>query len=469
MKCEKLHEECGIFGITGVPGGEAAGITYNALLALQHRGQESAGIAAVKGNSILYHKNRGLVSEVFSGNVMSKLPKCKLAIGHVRYSTTGSDTKENAQPIITDYFKGRVAISHNGNIINAPALREKMQEYGILFNTSNDSEVISSLIAYEALTSPTIEDAIIKAVNQIKGAYSLVIISGGTLIAVRDPSGFRPLCMGSTDGITAFSSESCALDAAGIQFIRDIKPGELVSVDADGCKRSRFFSNGEKEGLCIFEYVYFARTDSVIDNVSVYAARFKAGRELARQHPVEADLVCGVPDSGLEAAQGYASQSGILLGSAFVKNRYIGRSFIFPSQTQREQAVKVKLNPLKANIAGKRIVLVDDSIVRGTTSAKIIATLKNAGAKEVHLRISSPPFLHTCHFGTDIDDEHNLIARNYSLDEIAGQIGADSLGYISLEGLKTACAGCNVNFCTGCFSGDYPIALDNLHTKNQFE
>jgi amidophosphoribosyltransferase len=465
----KHNEECGVFGISGIKNGEAAGIAYNALLTLQHRGQEGAGVAVVDGNSIYCYKDKGLVSEVFNGSVLSMIPKSNLAIGHVRYSTTGSNTKENAQPIVTEYFMGRLAVAHNGNIINAKPLREKLEGYGILFTTSNDSEVISALIAYERLRTETIEQAVLKAVTQIEGAYSLVIISGDKLIAVRDPAGFRPLCIGKLGGITAFASESCALDAASIPFIRDIKPGEIVSIDSNGNETNVFFGEDAKKGLCIFEYVYFARTDSVIDEMSVYKARCNAGEILAEECPVEADIVCGVPDSGLEAAQGYASASGIPYGSAFVKNRYIGRSFIFPTQEQRETAVKIKLNPLRAVVEGKRVILVDDSIVRGTTSALIIEALKNAGAKEVHLRISSPPFIHTCHFGTDIDGEENLVANNYSLEEITKQIGADSLGYISVEGLKKACNDAKISFCTGCFTGDYPVKLRTEHVKNELE
>ena len=469
MVFDKLHEECGVFGITGAQNGEAAGIVYNALLSLQHRGQESAGIAATSGKSILFHKNKGLVSEVFTPEVLSKLPRGGTAIGHVRYSTTGSNTRDNAQPIITEFFRGRIAIAHNGNIINAKPLRDMLESFGVLFTTSNDSEVISALIAYEMLKVETIEEAVVNACKKLVGAYSLTILSGQKLIAVRDPNGFRPLCLGRIDNETVFASETCALDTTGAAYVRDIKPGEILSIDEKGKETSIMFDETGKKGLCIFELVYFARPDSYIDNVSVYKARVNAGAILAMEYPTNADIVCGVPDSGLEAAQGYSQYSGIPLGSAFVKNRYIGRSFIFPSQKQREAAVRLKLNPLKATIQGKRVILVDDSIVRGTTCAKIIASLRAAGAKEVHLRISSPPFIHTCHFGTDIDSEDNLIANKHSVEEIAKLVNADSLAYISTHGLTTACSGCNIEFCTGCFDGVYPIDINKEHTKNQFE
>ena len=463
-----LREECGVFGAV-TNSDEAAGITYNALIALQHRGQEGAGIAVLKNGSILYHKDIGLVNEVFTPQVLEHLPSARMAIGHVRYSTTGTNSRENAQPMVTEYLKGRIATAHNGNVVNAAEIKTKLKEYGCDFAATNDSEVVSSLIAYEALSKEEIEDAVAEAAKQLRGAFSLVVLSSkNKLIAIRDPRGFRPLCIGKNAHGAAIASESCALDSAGFDFIRDIRPGEMVSIDDSGNVKSRMVLTSSHIGFCIFEYVYFSRPDSVVDGMTVYEARVNMGRQLAKEYPVDADMVCGVPDSGLEAAVGYAEHSGIPLVSGFVKNRYIGRSFIFPSQTQRDAAVRLKLNPLACNVAGKRIVLVDDSIVRGTTSAKIIRSLKHAGAKEVHLRISSPPFRHSCHFGTDIDSEENLIANHLSIEEIAEQIGADSLGFISIEGLKAACAGCNLQFCTGCFSGLYPIDIGR-HTKSQFE
>ena len=465
---DMIHEECGVFGAV-TNSDEAAGITYNALIALQHRGQEGAGIAVLRNGSLLYHKDVGLVNEVFTQSVLEHLPPAHMAIGHVRYSTTGTNSRENAQPMVTEYLKGRIATAHNGNIVNAGEIKNKLKEYGCDFAATNDSEVVSSLIAYEALSKEHIEDAVAEAAKKLRGAFSLVVLSSKhKLIAIRDPWGFRPLCIGQNVHGAAVASESCALDSAGFDFVRDIKPGEMVIIDDAGSIESRMVLASDRVGFCIFEYVYFSRPDSVVDGLTVYEARVNMGRQLAKEYPVDADIVCGVPDSGLEAAVGYAKQSGIPLVSGFVKNRYIGRSFIFPSQTQRDAAVRLKLNPLKCNVAGKRIVLVDDSIVRGTTSAKIIRSLKNAGAKEVHLRISSPPFKHSCHFGTDIDSEENLIANHLSVEEIAEKIGADSLGFISIDGLKSACADCNLQCCTGCFSGSYPIETGH-HTKSQFE
>ncbi len=386
---DKLREECGIFGVR-LDTDEAAGITYNALCALQHRGQEGAGIAVLRGGTILYHKNVGLVSEVFSGPVLSKLPQAKMAIGHVRYSTTGTNSKQNTQPMVTEYLTGRLATAHNGNIVNAGEIKARLVERGCAFSATNDSEVVSSLIAYETLETDSMEDAVARAAAQLKGAFSLVILSShNKLIAVRDGWGFRPLCIGKNAHGWAVASESCALDSAGFEFVRDVEPGEMV-VFGGGEPVSRKILSQEKKGLCIFEYVYFARPDSVIDHLSVYQARFNMGVKLAEEYPVDADIVCGVPDSGLEAAMGYAWKSGLPCVTGFVKNRYIGRSFIFPSQTQRDAAVRLKLNPLRANVEGKRIVLVDDSIVRGTTSAKTIRSLKMAGAKEVHFRILIP-------------------------------------------------------------------------------
>lgn len=465
---DKLHEECGIFG-TVTSTGEAAGITYNALLALQHRGQEGAGIAVLNGNTIQCKKEVGLVSEVFTAPVLSTMPASNFAVGHDRYSTTGKNTCENVQPFVTEFLKGRIATAHNGNIVNGFEIKEKLKSYGCDFSASSDSEVISSLIGYHALNFGHIEEAVKKACTQIAGAFSLIILSSeGKLIGVRDGHGFRPLCLGKNRYGYALASESCALDSAGYKFVRDIDPGEMIVIDENGIMESDIIIQDQKEGLCIFEYVYFSRTDSVIDELSVYEARYNMGKILAEETPVEADVVCGVPDSGLEAAMGYSAGSGIPLVSGFVKNRYIGRSFIFPSQKQRDAAVKLKLNPLAANVKGKRIVLVDDSIVRGTTSAKIIKSMRNAGAKEVHFRVSSPPFRHTCHFGTDIDSEENLIANQMTIEQIREKIGADSLGFISPEGLMKACDKSRCKLCTGCFTGHYPISI-GTHTKLQLE
>ncbi len=459
MNHDKLHEECAVFGVS-VTTDEAAGITYNGLLAMQHRGQEGAGIAVLSGNAILYHKNRGLVSEVFSNKVLEKLPKSHMAVGHNRYSTTGKNTIQNVQPFITEYLTGRIATVHNGNITNSKAIKQKLKNCGLDFVASSDSEVISSLIAYKTLKANDILEGVINAAKEIEGAFSLIVLSSDNkLIAVRDPNGFRPLCIGRNEFGMAIASESCAIDSCGFTFVRDVKPGEVVVIENNEITHSSIPLTSDHVGLCIFEYVYFARPDSIIDNLSVYEARHNMGRQLAIEHPVEADVVCGVPDSGLESALGYADESGIPLVSGFVKNRYIGRSFIFPTQSERESAVRLKLNPLRANVEGKRIVLVDDSIVRGTTSAKIIKTLKMAGAKEVHMRISSPPFRHTCYFGTDIDSEENLIANKMSVEKIRKLIGADSLGYISTKGIIQACSKCDLPFCMGCFTGKYGLEV----------
>lgn len=463
-KTQKLEESCGVFGIRCKEDDKAPTTVYYGLLALQHRGQEGAGIALLNGTSILHHKDLGLVSEVFSPDVLARMPRSRMAIGHVRYSTTGSNNRSNTQPIITEYLTGRIATAHNGNLVNISELREKLQKIGYAFTATNDSEMISSLIAYEDLQCRDIEMAVERACKQFVGSFSLIILSGtGKLIAVRDGWGIRPLCIGVRGEDYVVCSESCALDGTGFSFLRDVQPGEMVVIDRDQPLRSKQILPSKKNGFCIFEYVYFARSDSIIDGQSVYNARFQMGVELAKEHPVEADVVCGVPDSGLDAAAGYAFQSGLPLKSGFVKNRYVARSFIAPTQAQRSDTVRLKLNPLRANIEGKRVVLVDDSIVRGTTSARIIRSLKQAGAKEVHMMISSPPFRHTCHLGTDIDREEALIANQRTLPEIAEEIGADSLGYISIDGMKRACKDAKVSFCTGCFNHDYPVDNGNNH------
>ncbi|MCL2185323.1 MAG: amidophosphoribosyltransferase [Treponema sp.] len=467
--CGKLKEECAVFGVS-LHIEEAVGVTYNGLLALQHRGQEGAGIAVANNRSIVCHKDEGLVSEVFSGEDLARLPKGKVAVGHARYSTTGQCSKENAGPFVTEYLTGRIATAHNGNVTNAKEIKSKLLQFGINFNATSDSEVVSSLIAYFITKEQSSLYGTANAVGLLRGAFSLVIVtSKNKLIAVRDPQGFRPLCIGKNGIGCAVASESCALETCGFEFVRDVFPGEVVIIENGEITDSIFFQqskDGREEsneninnkfaelGLCIFEYVYFARPDSVIDGLSVYKARYNMGLALAREYPVDADAVCGVPDSGLEAAYGYSDQSGLPLIKGFVKNRYIGRSFIYPTQSKRDSAVRIKLNPLSVNIRGKKIVLVDDSIVRGTTSEKIIKSLKNAGAKEVHMRVSSPPFRHTCHYGTDIDSEENLIANNMSLEEICKKIGADSLGYISIDALKDACKECKLSFCTACFTGN---------------
>jgi amidophosphoribosyltransferase len=393
------------------------------------------------------------VSEAFSDK-LSEMPEGKIAVGHTRYSTTGKNAKQNAGPFVTEYLTGRIATAHNGNITNAQEIRQLLQTYGLNFHATSDSEVASSLIAYCITKEESPLKGIIKAADMLQGAFSLVVASSeNKLIAVRDSNGYRPLCLGKSDIGIAIASESCALEACGFEFVRDVLPGEVIiaqggKITSEGVR----LAAKARAGICIFEYVYFARPDSVIDGLSVYEARRNMGEILAEEYPVDADSVCGVPDSGLDAASGYSKKSGLPLVPGFVKNRYIGRSFIYPTQSERDTAVRLKLNPLTANIRDKRIVLVDDSIVRGTTSEKIVRSLKNAGAKEVHVRVSSPPFRYTCHYGTDIDSEENLIANKMEIDEIRQKIGADSLGYISIDGLKKACEKCQISFCTDCFT-----------------
>ena len=452
----KINEECAVLGVS-LRSNEAVGITYNGLLTLQHRGQESAGIAVVADGNIICKKDVGLVSEVFSNETLAGLPSSGVTIGHTRYSTTGNHNQENTGPFVIEYLTGRIVAAHNGNIANASELRIMLESYGLRFKSSSDSEVIASLLAYRIVKEKDSMKGIAKAIDELEGAFSLVIATAdGNLFAVRDPQGFRPLCLGKSDSGIIVASESCALDSCGFDFVRDVKPGETVLIKEGNILSSSITPKKKNQnlGLCIFEYVYFARPDSVIDGLSVYEARYNMGLQLFAEHPAEADIVCGVPDTGLDAAIGYADASALPLVNGFVKNRYIGRSFIYPTQDKRLSAVRLKLNPLRESLKGKRVVLVDDSIVRGTTSEIIIENLKAAGAKEVHYRISSPPFKFICRYGTDIDRMENLIANRMSIDEIEKKIGADSLGYISLEGLKNACSKCTLSFCSACFSGE---------------
>ncbi|MCL2085210.1 MAG: amidophosphoribosyltransferase, partial [Oscillospiraceae bacterium] len=460
---DKLHEECAVFGVS-VRGGEAAGHTYNGLLALQHRGQESAGIAVSRGSDIICEKDVGLVNEVFSEKIIERLSPASMAVGHTRYSTKGGNTAVNVQPFVTEYLTGRLAAVHNGNIINAADIKRSLEARGLCFLAGSDSEIISSLIAFKTVETGDFLAGVLQAVSELEGAFSLIAMSStGKMAAVRDKNGFRPLCLGQNAHGIAVSSESCGVESCGFTLLRDVEPGEMVVLENGGITFSAKYSDGGKAGLCVFEYVYFARPDSVVDGLSAYEARFNMGRILAAEHPVEPGddvVVCGVPDSGIEAAAGYAAASGIPLVAGIYKNRYIGRSFIFPTQTQRENAVQLKLNPMRRNVEGKRVVLVDDSIVRGTTCARIIRMIRDAGAREVHLRISSPPFKFMCHFGTDIDSEENLIANRLDHDGICRQVSADSLGYISIEGLREACGGSSRALCDACFSGRYGVAVE---------
>lgn len=465
----ELHEECGVFGIYLPP--PQTGVlspAYHALYALQHRGQESCGIAVNTHGVLTCHKDIGLVGDVFTPEVLHAMAEGNIAIGHCRYGTTGGQSRTNAQPLLVNHLKGGMALCHNGNLVNAHALRQELENGGAIFHTTSDSEVIAYIVTQARLSEGSIEQAVLAAMQRIRGAYSLVITSPSKLIAARDPSGFRPLCMGELAGGTVFASESCALDAIGATFVRDILPGEVVMVDATGV-HSRLLDAPRQNALCIFEYIYFARPDSIIDGSAVHTARLRAGAFLALEHPVQADVVIGVPDSGIDAAIGYARQSGIPYGVGFIKNRYIGRTFIQPGQTARQNAVRIKLNTIRATVAGKRVVLIDDSIVRGTTSAHIVSLLREAGALEVHMRLSSPPFRHPCYFGTDIDSTENLIAANHTLEEIRALIGADSLGYLPVACLDKLPDHGHGGFCKGCFTGDYPVPPPENPRKHQFE
>lgn len=457
---DKAKEECGVFGIYDMDGNDVASAVYYGLYALQHRGQESCGIASTdtygpKGQ-VVQRKGMGLVNEVFTTEDLDHL-KGNLAIGHVRYSTAGASTRENAQPLVLNYVKGTLALAHNGNLINAPQLRKELSYSGAIFQTTIDSEVIAYHIARERVNSGNVETAVARAMQKIKGSYSLVVMSPRKLIGARDPFGFRPLVLGKRDNAYVLASETCALDAIGATFVRDVEPGEIITISKKhGVQSDKSMCLSEdKRSRCIFEYIYFARPDSYIDGISVYTSRIRAGRYLAMDHPVEADLVVGVPESGNVAAMGYALESGIPYGTGFVKNSYIGRTFIKPRQNQRESGVQVKLNALEEAVRGKRVIMIDDSIVRGTTSARIVKMLRDAGATEVHMRVSSPPFLHPCYFGTDIPSEDQLIAYNRSIEEIRQVIGADSLGYLELNRLSDMVDG--LPYCAGCFTNEYPM------------
>ena len=466
---DQIKEECGVFGIYSKDTMDVASQTYFALYALQHRGQESCGIVVNDKGILSYHKDLGLVPDVFNEGNLRKLGMGNIAIGHVRYSTTGKSNRSNAQPLVVRHIKGPMAIAHNGNLVNARDLREKYELNGGIFHNTNDTEVISYAITEQRLIQPSIEKAVEQAMYKYKGAYSLVIMSPKKLIAARDPQGFRPLCMGETEtGAIVFASESCALDSIGARFIRDVEPGEIIIVDKNGAHSLKTHC-GQKTSMCVFEYVYIARPDSVIEGSSVHQARLNAGKKLWQESPVEADVVVGVPDSGLDAALGFSMASGIPYGVGFIKNRYVGRTFIQPSQSQRSNSVRIKLNVIKDVVKGKRVVLIDDSIVRGTTSARIVNLIREAGATEVHMRISSPPFTNPCYFGIDIDSKENLIACQMSIEEIAKEIGADSLGYLSIEGVKNIAENAKCNFCTGCFTGEYPIRVPKEMPKDKFE
>lgn len=455
---DEMHEECGVFGIYDFDGNDVANTIYYGLFALQHRGQESCGIAVSdtsgpkgKVNSL---KGMGLVNEVYTPETLGKL-KGNIGVGHVRYSTAGASTIENAQPLVLNYVKGTLGLAHNGNLVNAPELRRELELTGAIFQTTIDSEVIAYHIARERVKCGSVEEAVKRALRKVRGSYSLVIMSPRKLIGARDPFGFRPLCIGKRDNAYVLASESCALDTIGAEFVRDVEPGEVVTISPEYGIQSYKDMCQEQHARCIFEYIYFARLDSIIDGMPVYDSRIRAGRCLAKDSPVDADVVVGVPESGNAAAMGYSLESGIPYGTAFVKNGYVGRTFIKPQQSQRESSVRVKLNVLREAVCGKRVIMIDDSIVRGTTSDRIVGMLREAGATEVHVRISSPPFLYPCYFGTDIPDREQLIAYNRSIDDICRIIGADSLAYLEMDRLPELSGG--RQYCHGCFSGQYPM------------
>ncbi len=470
LQSDKLHEECGVFGIFSSSKTDVAKSVFYGLFALQHRGQEGCGICVNDGGNFTSYKDLGLLNDVFDRQTLENLGEGTAAVGHVRYGTTGATNRLNCQPLEVHHIKGSLALCHNGNLTNTVDLRTRLELEGSVFHTSSDSEVIANAIIKQRLSCDRIESAVQKAMEQIKGAYSLAIMTQDKMLAVRDPLGMRPLCIGRTsDGSYVVSSESCALTAIKARFVRDVEPGEIVvfsrgetfdQIKIDSIQTLSGIPQNAvpKKALCVFEYIYFARSDSVIDGVSVQQARQKAGMFLADEHPVDADVVIGVPDSGLDAALGYAMQSKIPYGLGFVKNKYIGRTFIAPQQKERTDKVRIKLNAVENTVKGKRVVMVDDSIVRGTTSALIVKLIKEAGAKEVHVRISAPPFLYPCYYGTDVDSQENLIACHNSIEEIKEIIGADSLGYLSIESaLKIADNFGKNSFCAACFNGTYPI------------
>ena len=463
-----IHEECGVFGVISTKRSNVAGITYYGLYALQHRGQESCGIVVNDDGMFSSYKDLGLVSEVFSQETLAQLPEGNMAVGHVRYGTTGGTTRNNCQPIEVNHQKGKMALAHNGNLSNALELRDKLELSGAIFHTTSDTETIAYMITRERLTASSIEEAVCRAMDSLEGAYSLVLMSSAKMIAARDPYGFRPLCFGRLHhGGYVIASESCAISAVGAEFIRDVEPGEILVFSENGIKSYTEHCGKQNRKTCIFEHIYFARPDSVVDGISVHEARMRAGKLLAETYPADADIVIGVPDSGLDAALGFSRASGIPYGIGLIKNKYIGRTFISPGQEERVDRVRIKLSPVESVIEGKRVVLVDDSIVRGTTSKRIVKLLRDAGAKEIHMRISAPPFLHPCYYGTDIDSEENLIACHHSMEEIAELIGVDTLGYLPVEKLDRLVE--SKHYCAACFNGEYPTQIPVDLRKDRFE
>ena len=464
MDDKRIGEECGVFAIYD-PEGDCARTTYYGLYALQHRGQESCGIAVNNNRDISYHKDMGLVNDVFNEDILSKL-QGTMAVGHVRYSTTGESLRENAQPLVLRYVKGNIALAHNGNLVNKGDLEKELSISGAIFQTTTDTEMIAYMIAKQRLAAGSIEAAVERTIAHLAGAFSLIVMSPQKLIAARDPWGFRPLVMGRKGDAIVFASETCALDTVGATYERDLEPGEIVVVKNGEIKSINTYVKTKPHTMCIFEYLYFARPDSILEGQSVHDARMLAGRCLAKEHPADADVVIGVPDSGISAAMGFALESGIPYGIGFIKNKYIGRSFIEPTQSMRENAVRIKLNVLQSTVEGKRVVMVDDSIVRGTTSKRIVALLRKFGTKEVHVRSSAPPFTDPCYFGTDVPSKDQLIATNRTLDEMCEIIGADSLGFLSVESLKEIIPNADCKYCDGCFCGKYPIDVDKYLEKS---
>ena len=461
-----IHEECGVFGVFSGRMADVANISYYGLYALQHRGQESCGIVVNDDGLFASHKDLGLVSEVFSEGILKSLPKGTMAVGHNRYGTTGSTRRSNCQPIEVNHQKGRMAIAHNGNLSNAAELRSALELSGAIFHTTSDTETIAYIVTKERLSAPSIEEAVSRAMNTLEGAYSLILMSPQKLICARDPYGFRPLCYGITeDGMYVAASESCAIKAVGGRIIRDLEPGEILVFSKEGVVSRREHCGSKRKHLCVFEYIYFARPDSVINGLSVHESRLNAGRILAQEKPVDADLVIGVPDSGLDAAFGYSMSSGIPYDIGLIKNKYIGRTFIDPGD--RLDKVKIKLSVVEGVVKDKKIILIDDSIVRGTTSRRIISLLREAGAKEVHMRVCAPPFLYPCFYGTDIDSRENLVACQHTVPEISEMIGADSLAFFPVGKLELLAGG--HNYCSACFDGRYPTGIPVNTGKNRFE
>ena len=464
-----IHEECGVVGLSLQNDNDVAAYAYYALYALQHRGQQSAGIAVNDDGVITAHCDEGLVNDVFDESTLASLGTGRMAVGHVRYATTGDDRRVNSQPLVVNHVKGSLVLAHNGNLTNDAELREELELQGSIFHTTTDSEVIAYTIIKERLNTSSIEEAVSKAMERIEGAYSLVIMSPTKLIAARDPHGFRPLCMGEFPcGGIAFASETCALDAMGAHYVRDIEPGEIVVAKNGKVTSRREHGGKKKQARCVFEYIDFARPDSYIEGCSVHAARKRAGAFLALEHPVQADVVIGVPDSGIDAALGFSQQSGIPYGVGFIKNKYIGRTFISPNQSAREKGVRIKLNPVVETVKGKRVVLIDDSIVRGTTIARIVKLLRSAGATEVHVRSAAPKFLYPCYFGTDVPSSEELLANKYDDIGLLEKLNVDSIGFLSIENAKHLAGNGCLDYCVGCFSGEYPCDPPKRRWDNKY-